>query len=590
MPRRISPSPSRGRPGEAHRTSAGRRAPSPAEDLISAGSVSVRWTSPGRPFDVVVLPADAHAADVVDRRCRCRRGPRRPAGRRPRRRCRRRSRRRARAESSVSACQSGPDGAGVGDRGADPLQAAVGVGDGALLLGEGLGREVDVGVLGAGGAEHRDAEGEVGGADRASPSPRGRRSRGPGRRPRGSAPRARRTRAPRGSRRPSGPAATCAEARAERPRRSRPRGGRGRWRSAGPRRGRRPPCRRGRARRRARAAHGAASAPVVAGEHPLAPDDDDRAGVAQRGGEAVRRRRRRAIAARRLARGSRRPRRARSAAPRGSRSSRSRRRRRARSGARSATSSWAPLRRTALRIRSSRIGISCIGSQPTTRIAPAWSMSPIATRQRRAGEAGAERRGGSAGLGGAGHVGRGERAADDPLDQVALLVGGAAADDRGDLARAAPQARRRRGRAPRPSSPASRRAAAAHLRGERPVRAGEHLVAEAALVAEPAVVDLVVVAGEHAGDLLVADGELDVALARAERADRARVLDVPGPGAEAVGLRGQRADGAELDDVAVEGGRRRGGPRGCRRRSSAPRSRSCSCSSSATSWLKRTQR
>ena len=74
-----------------------------------------------------------------------------------------------------------------------------------------------------------------------------------------------------------------------------------------------------------------------------------------------------------------------------------------------------------------------------------------------------------------------------------------------------------------------------------PLLGGDHLEAEAALVAEPAVVDLVVVAGEHALDALVADRELDVALARAQGADRARVLDVPGPGAEAVGLGGQRA-------------------------------------------------
>ncbi len=82
----------------------------------------------------------------------------------------------------------------------------------------------------------------------------------------------------------------------------------------------------------------------------------------------------------------------------------------------------------------------------------------------------------------------------------------------------------------------------------------EHLEAVAAAVAEPAVVDLVVVAGEHPFHLLVADREADVALARAERADRARVLDVPGPGAEAVGVVGQRPDRADVGDVAVERG------------------------------------
>ena len=78
------------------------------------------------------------------------------------------------------------------------------------------------------------------------------------------------------------------------------------------------------------------------------------------------------------------------------------------------------------------------------------------------------------------------------------------------------------------------------------------LVGEAALVAQPAVVDLCVVAAEHAQDAVVAHGEGHVALRRAQRADRARALDVPRARAEAVGLRGQRADGAQLDDVAAE--------------------------------------
>ena len=96
------------------------------------------------------------------------------------------------------------------------------------------------------------------------------------------------------------------------------------------------------------------------------------------------------------------------------------------------------------------------------------------------------------------------------------------------------------------------RAAGADHRLEQPVLGVEHLKAEAALVAKPPVVDLVVVSRQDPGDLLVADGELDVALRRAERADRSGVLDVPWPGAEAVGLRGESPDGAELDDVAVE--------------------------------------
>ena len=60
------------------------------------------------------------------------------------------------------------------------------------------------------------------------------------------------------------------------------------------------------------------------------------------------------------------------------------------------------------------------------------------------------------------------------------------------------------------------------------------------------------VAREHAHHALVAHGQLDVALRRAQRADRARALDVPRARAEAVGARGQRADRAQLDDVAAE--------------------------------------
>src|SRR4051794_7792626 len=86
-----------------------------------------------------------------------------------------------------------------------------------------------------------------------------------------------------------------------------------------------------------------------------------------------------------------------------------------------------------------------------------------------------------------------------------------------------------------------------------PLRRVEHLEAVAAAVAEPAVVDLGVVTGQHPFHLLVADGEADVALARADRADRAGVLDVPGPGAEAVGVVGQRPDRADVGDVALEG-------------------------------------
>ena len=86
-----------------------------------------------------------------------------------------------------------------------------------------------------------------------------------------------------------------------------------------------------------------------------------------------------------------------------------------------------------------------------------------------------------------------------------------------------------------------------------PVLRIHRLEAVAATVTEPAVVDLVVFTIEHALHLLVADREADVALARAEGADRAALLDVPRPGLETVGVGGQGADRAELGDVALEG-------------------------------------
>ena len=148
---------------------------------------------------------------------------------------------------------------------------------------------------------------------------------------------------------------------------------------------------------------------------------------------------------------------------------------------------------------------------------------------------------------------------DDPAlrrifcDEPALLVGGAAADDRGRFLAGAADRVGDLGDRLVPGDRAEAAVAGADHRPGDPLLGVEHLEGEAALVAEPAVVDLDVVAGEDAQHLLVADGEPHVALRWAERADRARVLDVPGPRAEAVGVGGQRADRAELGDVAVEG-------------------------------------
>ena len=149
-------------------------------------------------------------------------------------------------------------------------------------------------------------------------------------------------------------------------------------------------------------------------------------------------------------------------------------------------------------------------------------------------------------------VRRAEHLAHQELDEVALLVGGLAAHERGGVLRRAvePLVRLLERALPRDRA---QLAAVAHERLGDPLRRMHHLVAEAALVAEPAVVDLGVVARHHAQHLgVVADGELDVALRRAERADRAGLLDVPGPRTEAVGARRQGAHGAELHDVAAE--------------------------------------
>src|SRR5829696_4031377 len=78
-------------------------------------------------------------------------------------------------------------------------------------------------------------------------------------------------------------------------------------------------------------------------------------------------------------------------------------------------------------------------------------------------------------------------------------------------------------------------------------------VGETALVAEPALVDLRMVAREDALDLPLARGRADVAADRAEAADGGDVLDLPRPCLEAVLGRRERAHRAELDHVPGEG-------------------------------------
>ena len=80
----------------------------------------------------------------------------------------------------------------------------------------------------------------------------------------------------------------------------------------------------------------------------------------------------------------------------------------------------------------------------------------------------------------------------------------------------------------------------------------ERGIREAALVADPAPVDLRVVAARDAAHVALADRGADVAADGAEAADGGDVHDLPGTGLEAVERRGQRADRAELDDVPRE--------------------------------------
>ncbi len=141
--------------------------------------------------------------------------------------------------------------------------------------------------------------------------------------------------------------------------------------------------------------------------------------------------------------------------------------------------------------------------------------------------------------------------AHEACEQQALLVGAGPADERGGTpARAAQAGGGLRQRA-LPGDGAQLPAVAHKRLGDALVDV-DRLVGEAALVAQPAVIDPGVLARQHAHDALVAHREGDIALGGAQRADRAGVLDIPGPGAEAVGTRGERADGAQLDDVAAE--------------------------------------
>ena len=242
----------------------------------------------------------------------------------------------------------------------------------------------------------------------------------------------------------------------------------------------------------------------------------------------------------------------------------------------------APFRFAALSQRSTIGARSATGSSPST-----TTTSALRDRGERHAE-GVER--GRGRLGQDGRV-RVEPFAQQPRERVGLL-------DR-LRARRTPSRRgpRRRGAATRPrrarapTTPARGRAGShgrAGRRSGRP-RRGAGRRSGPCRRASPRV-DLGVVAGQDPLDLALAHRRGDVAADRAEAADRGHVLDLPRPRLEAVLRRRERADRAELDDVARRSGR------GTARSSNvaiiepAPRSIATSSPSSATSDEKRVQR
>ena len=241
-----------------------------------------------------------------------------------------------------------------------------------------------------------------------------------------------------------------------------------------------------------------------------------------------------------------------------------------RAAARTATRRCRPWRRTPLRRRRSRIGASSTGSASST--STAWANSRSRHLRLQLGSP-------SARCSSSGSV---PAARESMCGEPRPRATGARA---GGPPRWWPRRRRsRRVARPRAREPAAASASARSqgtARSSPPSRSSgsvmrsstwKRLVGEAAPVAQPAVVDLGVLAGQHAHHALVAHGQRDVALRRAQRAHRARVLDVPRARPEAVGARGQRADRAQLDDVAAER-RHVGVPVEGRRRRSARRAR-----------------
>ena len=117
------------------------------------------------------------------------------------------------------------------------------------------------------------------------------------------------------------------------------------------------------------------------------------------------------------------------------------------------------------------------------------------------------------------------------------------------LAPALAHLRRRTGRAPRPSSTSLELAVLARPRPVEPP-AHQRVDMVARLVVRPFLVHRIVDARQDAHHLALADVDADVGADRVHDVDPGHLRQLPRPRLEAVGLRQQRADRAQVDEIA----------------------------------------
>jgi hypothetical protein len=79
--------------------------------------------------------------------------------------------------------------------------------------------------------------------------------------------------------------------------------------------------------------------------------------------------------------------------------------------------------------------------------------------------------------------------------------------------------------------------------------ADQPVAGKARLVGDPLLVHRLVEARQHAHHLAPAGIDIDVAADGVEHIDRFGAVQFPGPRHEGIGLGGQRAHGAEVDDI-----------------------------------------